>query len=111
MRLFIGVPVPKVLANGLVRAARAMELPAARWTPSENMHLTLVFLGETAEDRLSSIVDALSGLNTTHFEISVTGFGAFPRTGVLFAEVDPGPHLLHLQAQVAERMVRCGFTL
>src|SRR5205823_1358408 len=97
MRLFIGVPVPKVFANGLVRAARVMELSAAaRWTPSENMHLTLVFLGETAEDRLSSIVDALSGLDTTPFNINVTGLGTFPRAGVLFAEVDPGPRLLHL---------------
>jgi 2'-5' RNA ligase len=73
------------------------------------MHLTLVFLGEVAEDRLASIVGALSELDITPFEIRITGFDTFPRAGALFAEVDPSPRLLHLQAQVAERMVGCGF--
>jgi 2'-5' RNA ligase len=54
-------------------------------------------------------VHALSELDATPFQIRITGFDTFPRAGALFAEVDPSPRLLHLQAQVAERMAGCGF--
>jgi len=111
MRLFIGMPVPKLLANALVRAAHAIELPTARWTPADNMHLTLVFLGEVAEDRLLAIMRALSELETAPFQVRVTGLDTFPRAGVLFAEIEPAPRLLQLQARVAESMARCGFVL
>ncbi|WP_263365041.1 RNA 2',3'-cyclic phosphodiesterase [Edaphobacter bradus] len=109
MRLFVGLPVPAELAKNLARLARAIAIPKARWTAPENLHLTLVFLGEVAEDRLASIERELAGLEFTPFQIKLTSLGNFPRVGVLFAEVEPAPRLLHLQAQVVERMARCGF--
>lgn len=111
MRLFIGAPVPDTLARELARAARRLETAGARWTPPENMHLTLAFLGEVAEQRVPAIVTALSDVKITPFTVKITGVDAFERAGVLFAEVEPVPRLLRLQAQVAERIAACGFTL
>jgi 2'-5' RNA ligase len=109
MRLFIGLPMPAELANSLTRHARTISLSNARWTPPENIHLTLVFLGEVAEQKLPSIKHQLDKLAIAPFPIRLTDLNTFPRVGVLIAEIDPTPRLLHLHAQIASGMARCGF--
>ena len=109
MRLFIGLPVPVELTRSLIRTAQTMQLHEPRWTAPEKAHLTLVFLGEVAEERLPSIEQELTGLNMTTLHLRINGLGSFPRSGILFVEVDPAPALLSLQKQVAEGMARCGF--
>jgi RNA 2',3'-cyclic 3'-phosphodiesterase len=109
MRLFIGLPIPAELANAVTRHARTISLPKARWTTPENIHLTLVFLGEVAEQKLASIKHELDEVNTAPFQLKLTNLNTFPRGGVLVAEVDPATALLHLQEQIASRMARCGF--
>jgi 2'-5' RNA ligase len=110
MRLFLGLPIPPELAQALVRLAQAIELPKGRWTGPENLHLTLVFLGEVAEPTLPPIEQELSELNFAPFQLKLPSLNIFPRAGVLFAEVEPARPLLHLQAKVADSMARCGFT-
>src|ERR1035438_6636967 len=111
MRLFIGLPVPESLAKALAHFAQGIHLPKTRWVPPENIHLTLIFLGEVAEDRLPCIVHALDGLEPQGLFLRLTVLGAFPRAGVLFADVEPNPKLLTLQSRVAARMAVCGFAL
>ena len=108
MRLFVGLPVPSELAQALVRFTQKIELPKARRTPPENVHLTLVFLGEVAEPVLPSIERELSELTFAPIRLNLIGLSTFPRAGVLFAEVEPSPALLQLQAKVVEGMARCG---
>jgi 2'-5' RNA ligase len=111
MRLFLGLPIPPELAQSLARGAQTIELPKGRRTPPENLHLTLVFLGEVAEPKLPPIEHELSKLNFAPLQIKLTGLGTFPRAGVLFAEAEPTRPLLQLQATVAAAMARCGFPL
>jgi len=67
-------------------AARAIEILAGalpsgvRWTPPENQHLTLKFLGEIGEDRIDALAArARAKLATVApFEVALAGFGAFP---------------------------------
>jgi 2'-5' RNA ligase len=110
MRLFLGLPVQPDFADSLARIAQATGLKDARWTPSGNMHLTLIFLGSVADDKLPAILHELDHLNPPHLRIRITRLGSFPRAGVLFAEVEPTPALLQLQSDVAAAMVRCGFS-
>jgi len=109
MRLFIGLPIPSDLAQALARLTRAIELPKGRWTAPENIHLTLVFLGEVAEPTLPHIERELSELKFAPFQLKLTSLNTFPRGGVLVAEVEPARSLLHLQAKLAASMARCGF--
>jgi 2'-5' RNA ligase len=87
-----------------------MELPKGRSTAPENLHLTLVFLGEVAEPMLPPIERELSKLNFVSFQLKLTSLNTFPRAGVFFAEVELTRPLLQLQANVAASMARCGFT-
>jgi 2'-5' RNA ligase len=109
MRLFIGLPIPAKLASAITRHARTIPLPKARWTTPENIHLTLVFLGEVAEPTLPSIKHELAELIIAPFPIRLTTMNTFPRAGVFIAEVDPTPRLLNLQSQIASGIARCGF--
>jgi 2'-5' RNA ligase len=109
MRLFLGLPIPPELAQALNRLTQAIELPKGRPAAPENLHLTLVFLGEVAEPKLPSIERELSKLNIAAFQLKLTSLNTFPRPGVLFAEVEPTHPLLQLQAKAAAAMVRCGF--
>jgi 2'-5' RNA ligase len=109
MRLFLGMPIPPELARSLTRRTQAIELPKGRRSASENIHLTLVFLGEVPEPTLPRIEAELSELNFAPFELKLTSLDTFPRVGVLFAEVEPSRALLYLQTKVAASMARCGF--
>jgi 2'-5' RNA ligase len=109
MRLFIGLPVPPELARALVRFTQSMEIPKTPLTPPENIHLTLVFLGEVAELTVPLIDRELSELTFAPFHLQLTGLSTFQRAGVLFAEIEPARALLQLQARVAASMARCGF--
>jgi RNA 2',3'-cyclic 3'-phosphodiesterase len=109
MRLFLGLPIPPGLAQALTRLTQAIELPKGRRTAPENLHLTLVFLGEVAEPKLPPIEQELSELHFAAFPLKLTSLSTFPRPGILFAEVEPTRPLLHLQAKLAASMARCGF--
>ena len=109
MRLFLGMPIPPELAQSLTRRAQTIELPKGRRTAPENLHLTLVFLGEVPEPTLPHIERELSELNFAPFPLNLTSINTFPRGGVLFAEVEPARALLHLQEKIAASMARCGF--
>jgi 2'-5' RNA ligase len=109
MRLFLGLPIPPELAQALNRLTQAIELPKGRPAAPENLHLTLVFLGEVAEPKLPPIERELSKLNIAAFQLKLTSLNTFPRAGVLVAEVEPTRPLLQLQAKAVAAMVRCGF--
>lgn len=84
MRAFIAVSLPAEVRAAVERVQR--ELRAAvrgntvRWTPSEQIHLTLKFLGNIAADALPDLESALrrACADTSPFELSAGGLGAFP---------------------------------
>lgn len=77
LRLFAAIPIPDDVARRLVALMRG--LPGARWTPAENLHLTLRFFGEieepVAEDLDAAIDAAVSPI--APFSLRLKGAGAF----------------------------------
>ena len=97
MRLFFAAefapPLREAVSDAITRARIAD--PPWRWVARENIHITLKFLGETPEEVVPELVEAVSGTCalTAPFEIVVGGLGAFPnlqRPRVLFYEVITG---------------------
>jgi 2'-5' RNA ligase len=61
MRLFVAVEVPEPPRRDLRRRVDANRdrLPRARWVDLDNVHLTLLFLGETPEDGVPALAAGL----------------------------------------------------
>jgi len=108
MRLFIALNFPKELRQHWVEGTAPLRAlaPHARWAPSEQMHLTLVFLGEQPESLLSALTPALDAVAAASGRMSLgfQGIGAFPtwrRARVVWLGVDQSPPLMHLSQAVA----------
>ncbi len=77
MRLFIAVNLSPEMKNALTDAQRTMcgRGVRGRFTPEENLHLTLAFIGEYPS--ADAVMDALSSVTFTPFEIRLDGVGRF----------------------------------
>jgi 2'-5' RNA ligase len=83
IRAFFAVELPAELRARLVTVLESLqaELPGAvRWTPEENLHLTLKFLGELPAERLPKLVGSAAGklASVEPFDVALGGLGAFP---------------------------------
>ena len=106
IRLFIALAVEGEAAEALV--ALRSGVPGARWSPAQNLHLTLRFVGEVAEPVADDLDAALSGVVAPPFELALCGVGAFEEGGrptALWAGVrDSAPlSLLHGRCEAAAR--------
>jgi len=115
-RLFVGVPFPAELRNGLethLRATFGERMPGRAVVPA-NRHLTLRFLGDTDAARLRALTGELRRVDGgPRFPLSLAGLGAFPRPAratVLWIGVGDGQaELRALAAKVEDAAVRAGF--
>ena len=100
-RLFVAIDIPEAIRNALTRLAG--ELPAARWVPEEQLHLTLRFIGEVGPQTCSAITGALSGLSFPRFSLALSGVGHFPpgkHPRVLWVGMEPNDALTRLHQEV-----------
>lgn len=85
------------------------------WVSSANLHLTLKFLGNVAEERLGAIAGALEGsaARVHAFDADFVGLGAFPsltRPRVVWAGVTEGADAtVELAGRVDEALTTLGF--
>ena len=83
-RVFISIEVTVTIIERLSTLQRSMDesIPrgSVRWTPSEQMHLTLKFLGDVPGTEIPSVESALQPVGRGHasFQLSARGLGAFP---------------------------------
>ncbi|HVT61678.1 MAG TPA: RNA 2',3'-cyclic phosphodiesterase [Thermoanaerobaculia bacterium] len=82
MRLFIAVEIPEAVRREVKRRMAGLRerLPRARWVDPEVMHLTLLFLGETAGGRLPELAARLRAAFASHPQLALrlAGGGTFP---------------------------------
>ena len=109
IRLFVALPVPHAAAE--VLAPLAAGVPGARWSPPENLHLTLRFAGEIAESLAEDLDSALSAVTTPAFDITLAGVGAFGdpfAPHAIWAGVEPGEILTRLRGRCETAARRAG---
>jgi 2'-5' RNA ligase len=114
-RAFVAVvpPAPVLDAIARVVAAAGSPPPGWRWTPREQWHLTLQFLGrvDDAEAVVAAIQRAARSLPA--FDARLGGGGAFPsarRAGVVWAGVSGGSDAFtELAARVAVALEPLGY--
>jgi 2'-5' RNA ligase len=110
VRSFVAVPLPEKMQSDVFAAAQALsrELPAVKWSRKPgNLHVTVKFLGDVAEERLPELGEALEQALAARprFEVEVRGLGAFPsrqKASVVWAGIDDAGQGLAAVAQAVE---------
>ncbi len=111
IRTFVAVFPPPEVRKALFQAAQ--NLPTSkefRLVAPKNIHLTLKFLGDVAEDKLDNIKQALQPIREIHapFEVSTSAFGAFPsekKARILWAGIEAGSQNLRTTAEDVENFL------
>ncbi len=116
VRAFIAVPLSESVLGGLKVGQEALRETGinASFPKISSLHITLKFLGEIPEDRISCIhdtlLDRIEGFQ--EFDVEVRGLGAFPsvsRPRVAWAGLKSGGRLPRLQKEVETAMMDLGF--
>ena len=109
-RLFVAVDLPDSVRDRLEDLVYG--LPGARWTPREQMHVTLRFVGDVDGGVFDDLRAALGEVSPPAFAMRLKALGHFPPRGephVLWAGVTPEPALELLQHGVEQAFEPLGF--
>jgi 2'-5' RNA ligase len=80
MRLFTAIELPEDVRAQVWEFERTLmdSYRHARWVARENLHLTLIFIGEVGPDKSEGIKKALAEVKSEMFDLSLEGLGSFP---------------------------------
>ena len=109
IRLFVALDLPPSLRTQL--SFLAGRLPGARWTPPENYHVTLRFIGELPGWRAEEVDAALASLRAPGFTLQLAGVSVLhkgAKTSGLRVDVERNSSLDHLQAKIETALQRVG---
>ncbi len=118
MRAFIALEIDDAIRDAVARAQRAIGDADAkvRWVAPANLHVTLHFLGEVADEDIADVCDVVAAAagEVQPFEFAVRGVAAVPPRGrslrMLWAGVDdPTGRLVRLQAHLGLALEGLGF--
>ena len=111
MKLFFALWPGAAAAEALERlAADVVVVAGGKPMPRAKIHLTLAYLGETAN--LAAAQDAAAGLQEPAFDVRLDCVGSFRRARVSWAgSLEPDRALLELQAKLEARLRDRGFSL
>ncbi len=117
IRSFIAIMIPEKIREEIgeiLKEYQEKRYPC-RWVAPENLHITLVFLGEVSEKFLAEVKRELAKTTqqTKEFLIKLGGFGAFPSTKnprVFWIGVPLGTkEIEELQRVIVESLAKIGF--
>ena len=114
VRAFFGLPVPEPQREVLAQfiAACAQLAPEVRWTPKENLHLTIRFVGNVERAVVEAVADSLAQRPLAAFEMELGNVGTFGRgraARVVWLGLRAGADAaVALVVQVEEECLRAG---
>lgn len=117
LRAFVAIGLSETLRDRLANYVARLRRTGGRvsWPPPENLHITLIFLGDisvAAVPRAAQVLDKVAAA-TAPFEVKCEGVGTFgsPRAfRVIWAGVsDPDGRLTRLQAEISSGLETEGF--
>lgn len=108
MRLFIGIHLSKSQRRAIARAQADLKRQGVtgRFTPEENLHLTLAFLGECDSNQRDTAVHVLKKMRFASFHLKLSQSGRFGDT--IWAAPDSQPKLVELAGRLRQALERAG---
>lgn len=112
MRLFIAIELPDEVKRQLAGMRR--DIAGVRWVVPEQLHLTMLFLGDQTEETVQQLNAVLSGIRVEPFELEISRTGCFPNARfprVLWVGFMPQPELTRLAERIRAAVESCGIVL
>ena len=115
MRLFLAVDFHPAVKQALcgVRDRLADTAEAGRFTPRDNFHITLAFLGEVPQSKISAIRSCMNNVSCAPFSVTLRELGRFRRQGgdIWWMGLDDCPELYALADRLGAQLRARGFVL
>ncbi len=119
VRTFLALPLDEPIVRRLAEAQAALAAVAAhiRWVEPQNLHLTVKFLGDVENDRLSDVCEVAEEIasQSDPFEITVRGLVPAPPSGsmrmVWVGVEEPTARLERMQGLLEEAYAGLGFKM
>jgi 2'-5' RNA ligase len=115
VRLFIAVNFSESTHKALItlRDGLRKKSQKGRFTLDDNIHLTLVFLGECDVKQTNAAITAMNDIVFAPFLIEINRIGCFQRNGggLWWAGVKESKPLLHMQQKLEDKLRIAGFSI
>ena len=114
MRLFVALQIPPAVRKNLAEfLATLREISSQpRWVRTENLHVTLKFVGEVSAEKLGDIRAALSAIDSDQaVALDFRGVGFFPnerRPRVFWAGIEASANLARLASDIDRALEKLG---
>ncbi len=115
LRSFIAIPLPEQLQRQLAALQQQLKAAVQELKParSENLHLTLHFLGDQPQQLLAEIGHFMLSIGERKniFNVELKGLGCFPnrrRPRVLWLGLEPRDQLIELHSELSENLQQLG---
>ncbi len=120
MRFFVALEIPPAIREDFAQSMsgfRSLGLKCSgrkpRWVRSENLHVTVKFIGNAAPEKLDAMCGSLAEVRSREpVEVRFRGLGFFPdarRPRVLWAGVEASPNLASIADDIDQRLALFGF--
>jgi 2'-5' RNA ligase len=109
-RLFVAIDLPE--ATRQLLASLDPHIRGVRWIDPGQMHLTLAFFGDVADDIELALREKLGAIEFSAFFLPIVGVGTFPAKGapkIIWIGVGKAhPHLFQIYKRVHEAALAAG---
>lgn len=109
IRLFVALELPSEIRDRLAMLSTGID--GARFVASENLHITLRFIGDVEEPVIDDIVAPLARIRAEPFPVTLTGAGHFEsgrRVRAVWIGVEKSRPLMELQERIEAAVARAG---
>jgi 2'-5' RNA ligase len=116
VRCFVAINIEDSVRREIAAAVGSLSSGKwdVKWVPEENLHITLKFLGDAADESLQKVKEVLDRTSKHHgpFEVKPLGVGVFPdrrRPRVVWIDLLHADALKTLQEEVEISLISVGF--
>ena len=113
MRTFIAIELPPQIKTALFKLQEQLKQSGAdvKWVEPQNIHLTLKFLGEVEEEKITKIIQIIRDVAETNnvFQAHISSLGAFPKISfprVIWVGINQGDNETKLIVKELEEKIQ-----
>ena len=111
MRCFIAIDLPNEIKSELIKLQKQIPEAKLKFVEKENLHLTLIFLGELDNSQINSLKFKLKEISFKKFKANLGKIGVFPSESfirVVWVGLEPAEMLKNLHNKIFNQIKNIG---